>query len=232
MKKVFSLLILLFLGSSFTLDSNRLKSTPLFNGKDLSGWHWDVPEMDNNKEAVNPFFVRDGLLVTRGTPGGHLITDASFSNYRVEFDYRFAAKPANCGALVHVSKSRRLYKMFPQSIEVQLMHQNGGDFWCIGENIEVPNMEERRGPKEKWGVDGDKNRRIPNLTGNVENNPGEWNHMVIECFEDKVKVWLNNRMVNYGFNATATSGQFALQSEGAEVEFRHINLSKIKSLTQ
>lgn len=42
--------------------------------------------------------------------------------------------------------------MFPQSIEVQMMHEQAGDFWCIVENIAVPDMERRRGPKETWGI--------------------------------------------------------------------------------
>lgn len=47
----------------------------LFNGKDLSGWHPDVPAKDSVPPLINPFIVRNGLLVSPGTPGGHLITD-------------------------------------------------------------------------------------------------------------------------------------------------------------
>lgn len=32
-------------------------------------------------------------------------------------------------------------------------------------------------------------------------------------------------MVNHGFNATAQKGQIAIQAEGAEVEFRKIELN-------
>ena len=56
--------------------------------------------------------------------------------------------------------------MFPQSIEVQMNHPHAGDFWCIEENIEVPDMETRRPRKEGQrygGSDGDA-RRILNLT--------------------------------------------------------------------
>jgi hypothetical protein len=199
----------------------------LINGKDLTGWHIDVPEMDTNKTARNPFIIRNGLLVSLGTPGGHLITNDTFENYQVDIEYRFAGVPGNCGALVHVSKPRRLYGMFPQSIECQMMHDNAGDFWCIGENIIVPDMEKRRGPKENWGVDGDKNRRIPNLTDSTEHKVGEWNHFIIECLGNEVKVWLNDTLVNYGYDATARRGQFAIQSEGSEVEFRKIVLQPI-----
>ncbi|PSR57338.1 DUF1080 domain-containing protein [Adhaeribacter arboris] len=238
-----SILLLLVLGFfSFTKSNNaggpsasdslQIKSKSLFNGKDLTGWHVDVPQMDNNAKARNPFIVRKGLLVSLGTPEGHLITDAKYQNYRLELEYRFAAKPGNCGALVHVSTPRALYEMFPKSIEVQMMHQNAGDFWCIEEDITVPNMEKRRGPKEKWGVNGDKLRRIPNLTDGSEKPLGQWNSLTIECLDNAVKVWVNNDLVNYGFNATARQGQIALQAEGSEVEFRKVLLTPITKLSK
>lgn len=203
----------------------------LFNGKDLEGWHMDVPLMDTVPNAPKPFIVRNGNLVSLGEPRGHLITDKSYKNYRFDVDYRFVEDPGNCGVLVHVSVPRRLYKMFPQSIEVQMQHGEAGDFWCIGENIEVPNMVERRGPKEKWGVDGDGNRRILNLK-NAENPLGEWNHMRIECVGNEVKVWVNQSLVNYGFNTTTDHGQLALQAEGAEVAFKNIMLQSIQKLDE
>jgi hypothetical protein len=203
----------------------------LFNGKNLDGWHVDVPEMDDNPDAVNPFIVRDGMLVSLGTPGGHLITDAAYSNFRWEIEYRFAGKPGNCGALVHASTPRALYEMFPKSLEVQMMHENAGDFWCIVEDITVPDMEKRRGPKEEWGITEGKKRRIPNLTNGSEHKVGEWNHMVIECLDREIKVWVNGDMVNYGFDCTAKEGQLAVQAEGSEVEFRKLELTPITSLS-
>ena len=196
----------------------------LFNGKDLAGWHIDVPEMDSSKSATSPFIVRNGLLVSLGTPAGHLITDSIFRNYRLSVRYRFAGKPGNCGVLVHASTPRALYKMFPQSLEVQMMHENAGDFWCIREDIELPNMEKRRGLKENWGIVEGKERRIINVTDGSEKAVGEWNDMKIECFETTVTVWVNGQLVNQGKNGTANKGQIAIQAEGAEVEFSKIEL--------
>jgi hypothetical protein len=212
--------------------SCQAQTKSLFNGKDLSGWHADVPEMDNNSSVKTPFIVRNGLLVSLGNPGGHLITDATYQNYRLEVEYRFAGEPGNCGVLVHASTPRALYKMFPKSIEVQMMHENAGDFWCIVEDITVPDMEKRRGDKKQWGTTEDKLRRILNLTDGSEKPLGQWNRMVIECLNDSVKVWLNNDLVNYGFNCTAKKGQIALQAEGAEVEFRKVALTPITSLSE
>ena len=226
----FLCLALIVLGCKSSV-APKAGSKSLFNGKDLSGWHVDVPELDKNPQGINPFLVRNGLLVSLGTPNGHLITDAIYENYRLEVEYRFAGKPGNCGALVHASTPRALYSMFPKSIEVQMMHENAGDFWCIVEDISVPEMEKRRGPKEKWGITEGKERRIVNLTDGTEKPLGEWNRMVIECLNAEVKVTLNDVLVNHGFGATATKGQIALQAEGSEVEFRKVMLTPIKKLS-
>ena len=141
--------------------------------------------------------------------------------------YRFAGTPGNCGILVHASKPRMLYGMFPQSIEAQMNHENAGDFWCIGEDISVPDMEKRRGDKKDWGTTEGKLRRIFNLTDGSEKPVGEWNAMVIECSKNTIKVWVNGDLVNDGYDCTATEGQIAVQAEGAEVEFRKIALTPI-----
>ena len=231
MKKIHLISISLLL--SVTACTNpRNEGKSLFNGKDLTGWHWDVPAMDTNPDTINPFIVRNGLLVSLGNPGGHLITDEIYMNYRLEAEYRFAGKTGNCGVLVHASTPRALYGMFPASIEVQMEHQNAGDFWCIIEDITTPDMEARRGPREKWGGTEDKLRNIKNLTDNSEKPAGEWNNMVIECVDREIKVWVNGDLVNYGFDCTADRGQIAIQAEGSEVEFRKLELTPIKRLTK
>ncbi len=210
----------------------KMGSRALFNGKDLTGWHVDVPKMDDDPKLKGPFIVREGMLVSLGEPRGHLITDAVHENYRLEVQYRFAAKPGNCGVLVHASTPRALSNMFPKSLEVQMLHMNAGDFWCIHEDITVPNMVERRGPREKWGSTGGKNRRIKNLTDNSEKPLGEWNTMIVECFGDVIKVWVNGDLVNHGTGCTASRGQIAVQAEGSEVEFRKVELTPIAKLSE
>jgi hypothetical protein len=121
--------------------------------------------------------------------------------------------------------------MFPKSIEVQMNHGHAGDFWCIVEDITVPDMVQRRGPMENWGITEGKARRILNLTDDSEKPAGEWNSMAIECLQDNVKVWVNGDLVNHGTQCTATKGQIALQAEGSEVEFRKLTLAPILKLT-
>ena len=202
----------------------------IFNGKDLSGWTADVPEADKNPEIKPSFIVRDGKLVSLGRPLGHLVSDKEYSNYRLTVEYRFTGKAGNCGVLVHSSEPRMLYKMFPKSIEVQMQSGNAGDFWCIGENIEVPDMEKRRPKKEGQAYGGgDKDaRNIKNLTDDSEKPLGEWNTMVITCKQDTITVQVNGTEVNAGTKCTASKGKIALQAEGTEVEFRKVELEPVR----
>lgn len=226
------ILLVAVLGLAMVTTIAEAQPRELFNGRDLSGWHVDVPAMDRDPSARNPFIVRNGLLVSLGTPGGHLITDVAHEDYRLEVQYRFAGEPGNAGVLVHASTPRALYQMFPRSIEVQMMHQNAGDFWSIIEDIRVPDQVRRRGPRAEWGTTEGKQRRTLNLTDGSEHPVGEWNTMVIEALDDEIKVWVNGHLVNHGLAATADEGQIALQAEGSEVEFRRVRLTPISELSE
>lgn len=202
----------------------------LFNGKDLSGWKADVPKADDQPDLPASFLVRDGMLVSKGEPRGHLLTEKSYKDYKLVVEYRFPGEVGNCGVLVHASTPRFLAKMFPQSIEVQMQSGDAGDFWCIGENIEVPDMEKRRprrDPSQKFGGGPQDARRIINLTDGSEKKPGEWNTMEITCKGDEVIVTVNGVLVNHGKNATVKEGKIALQAEGSEVEFRKVVLTDL-----
>jgi hypothetical protein len=51
--------------------------------------------------------------------------------------------------------------------------------------------------------------------------------MKVECKGDTIKVWVNGIMVNEGVGSSVTKGQIGLQSEGAEIEFRKLELTKL-----
>jgi hypothetical protein len=197
--------------------SQQFGPVALFDGKSLKGWHEDVPSNDGKDVPVPAFIVREGVLVSLGEPRGHLISDAQFENYKLTVEYRWTKTPGNSGVLVHSSIPRARNNMLPRCLEVQLMSGNAGDFYMLGETIK------KRGATEP--VSG---IRIPNTTDNSEKPAGEWNTMVVECLGNTVKVWVNGDFVNDGVECSATRGQIAIQSEGAEIEFRKIEILKIQ----
>ena len=230
MKPTFLYFIFLISFSYSLVSKSKVQS--LFNGEDLSGWSMDIPAHDKKPELPKSFIVRNSMLVSLGKTSGHLLTDKEYENYRLIAEYRFTGKPGNCGILVHASKLRNLYKMYPKSIEVQMNHTHAGDFWCIVEDIKVPDMVKRRGAKEKWGITEGKARRILNLTDGSENPVGDWNRMKIECLKDEVKVWVNGELVNQGHGCTAQKGKLSIQAEGSEVEFRRFDIMSINKLSK
>lgn len=189
------------------------KTIPLFNGKDLVGWTADVPDRDKDPSLPNPFVVRDGLLVSLGKPMGHLITTESFKNYRLVVEWRWPKDPGNSGVIVHVSEPRALRDFLPKGIEAQLMSGNAGDFHLFQETLHKPGAAKERAGKK--------------LVEGAERPVGEWNAMIVECREDEIKVWVNGTLVNHGVGSSARKGKIALQSEGAEIEFRKVELAKL-----
>ena len=94
----------------------------------------------------------------------------------------------------------------------------------------MPDMEKRRPRKEGQnygGMAGDA-RRILNLTDGSEKPLGEWNTMVIDARDRAVTVWVNGDLVKNGLNATTDRGKIAIQAEGAEVEFRKVEIGPLK----
>jgi hypothetical protein len=187
----------------------------LFNGKDLSGWNYDLAKPGVKMEDV--WSVADGVLRCKGRPNGYIITKKNdFKNYRLQFDWRWpTGKGGNSGCLVHCSTPRAL-GIWCKSVEVQLMSGNAGDFWLIGTDLDVPDEAKRT-----------EDRRRVNLTDGTEKTPGKWNHMDIVCRGDEIIVKINGVLVNHATKANVTQGAISLQSEGTPIEFRQVTLTPL-----
>ena len=118
------------------------KWTPLFNGKDLTGWtpKFQGGELGENYAAT--FRVEDGLLrvaydgyTNFNGRFGHLFYQIPYSNYVLRLEYRFIGPQTpggpnwalrNSGVMIHsqIPASMGKDQDFPVSIEVQLL---GGD---------------------------------------------------------------------------------------------------------
>lgn len=58
----------------------------------------------------------------------------------------------------------------------------------------------------------------------VEKALGEWNALEIIANGADIKIFLNNQFVNHVFNSTPREGRIQIQSEGAEMFFRRVDL--------
>ena len=188
----------------------------LFNGKNLDGWTFAVIDPEVKPDAV--WSVKDGMVICKGRPPGVMRTvKDDFSNYELTLEWRWApdSKPGNSGLLVHASSPREMF-VWPKSLEVQLGHENAGDFWMIGETVAV----EGTSPQGRRWVKRQKSS---------ENEPGEWNTMKVRCKDDTITVWVNDVLMNEGTGLSASKGAICLQSEGAEIHFRKVELVPLES---
>lgn len=201
---------------SVTTAEEKKQAQQLFNGKDLSNWAWVTDAKGSKLEDV--WSIKNGVLHCTGNPRGYVRTNKNdYRDYLLIVEWRWPGKGGNNGVLVHSTTPGAL-GVWPKSIEVQLAHDNAGDFWVIGTDLDVPNEETRK-----------KGRRHLNLTDSSEKSLGEWNRMEITCQSDEIVVKVNGELVNRAENCSVTDGAISLQSEGTPIEFRRVELMALQS---
>jgi hypothetical protein len=217
------LIVCLVITSALASAQPGKKPIPLFNGKDLTGWIpylWNsaAKQQDTATPASAVWSVENGVLICQGKPSGYIRTEKEYENYKLSLEWRWAegATRGNNGVLVHTSTPNAL-GVWPKSIEVQLAMGNAGDFWVIGTELMVPDVEKRR-----------QGRRHFNLTDNSEKPAGEWNRMEITAKGDELIVHVNGDLVNHATKCNVTRGAISLQSEGALAYFRNIYLTPLE----
>lgn len=193
------------------------KEIKLFNGKDLSGWTYYLT--DSNKKMSDVWSVdpKEKIIICKGNPAGYIRTEKKYTNYVLKLQWRFnpvTRQAGNSGVLLRVVGED---KVWPRSVEAQLMSGQAGDFWLIdGAPLTTP--KERVNP-------GAERNRIRIKTN--EKPIGEWNEYEIVVNGGKVTLKVNGEVLNEGTDAEEVAGYIALQSEGSEIHFRNIVLREI-----
>lgn len=191
---------------------------PLFNGKDFTGWRKFV----DPKSGVDPdriWQVQNGMIRCEGSVNGYLITEKEYGDFVLRLQWRWGDKVThqrNSGVFVWVTGPD---KIWPRAVEAQLFSGHAGDIWLVdGFKLDVDPA--RRDPKNP--------RHYFRLKDHVERPIGEWNQYEITCKGDTLRLVINGQLVNEGRNAERTRGKILLQSEGAEIFFRDIQLKHLR----
>ncbi len=186
--------------------------TPLFNGKDLSGWTYHLSE--DNAKVDDVWTVKDGVLKCAGKPRGYIRTEKDYENYVLKLQWRFDPEkgPGNSGVLLRVVGED---KVWPKSIEAQLKSLNAGDIWNIDKVRMTVDPERTEG------------RRTIKLHETNEKPLGEWNEYEITVDHGTVTLKVNGLVQNVATECEEVAGKIALQSEGAAIDFRNIELKPL-----
>jgi hypothetical protein len=190
---------------------------PLFNGKDFTGWRKYVdPRSGADPDKI--WQVKDGQIRCEGSVNGYLITDKDYGDFELRLQWRWGDKvksERNSGVFVWVSGPD---KIWPKGVEAQLFINHAGDIWLV-DNFKLNVDPARRDPRTS--------RHFLRRKDGVEKAVGQWNQYDITCKGDTIKLVVNGELENEGRGAERTRGKILLQSEGAEIYFRNIELKHL-----
>lgn len=223
-------------GSS-TARADDEGAVALFNGKNLDGWyvffrHADT-KSDPRADTKKVIQVEDGVVHISGEEFGYMMTEKEYENYRLTVEFKWGDKKwpprdapttrRDSGILYHCVGPD---KVWPKSIECQIQEHDCGDFFLVAGTTIVRDGQTYPGtdltdPKKKVGG------RIVK-TKDTEKPRGEWNTVEVICDGDSVVHIVNGEVVNQGTKASVTRGKILLQSEGAEVYYRKVELRPLK----
>jgi hypothetical protein len=191
--------------------------TPLFNGKDLSGW---VPV----QVAPNTFTVRDGIIVSTGVPTGVMRTDRQYENFELELEWKHIVPQGNAGLFVWSYPITALGQPFTKSIEVQILDgRNGETYTSHGDIFSIHGARMKPDRPHPKGAE----RCLPS---EFRCKPaGEWNHYRVVCNDGVIKLSVNGKEVSGGSQCTPRKGYICLESEGTECHFRNIRIKELPS---
>ncbi len=189
---------------------NNIENVQLFNGNDLSNWEFYLKDNTVNPSGV--FTVLDGVIHITGNPFGYMRTRETYSDYRLHVEWRWPVEATNSGVFIHAQKPDAIWI---KTFESQLAAGNAGDLICMGGT----DMNEH---KDKSTI------VIKKMSPSSEKTVGEWNTMEVICKENTIEVHVNGMLQNKGTGLTASSGHICLQSEGKDIEFRNVFLTKLK----
>lgn len=204
------------------VQTSAQEFTQLFNGKDLKGWSTFLKTKGKNNDPDTIFSIVNGLLKITGKEFGYIVTDQTFVNFHLIVEFKWGEKKyppremrvRDNGILYHVVQDD---KVWPRSIECQIQEGDCGDFWLI-DSVTMIMDGVRTQPT--------KNTRLVKKKDN-EKPTGEWNIIEVISVNGKCTHIVNGVVVNEGEDASLRSGKILIQSEGAEIFYRRIDIKKL-----
>lgn len=183
--------------------------TSLFNGQNLSNWEFFLK--DNSVDPATVFTVKNAAIHIKGDPFGYMRTRETFKNYKLHLEYSWPSEVTNSGVFIHTQNPDGIW---PTCFEIQLMGGNAGDFICMGKS----DMAER----------ADKSSIVVKKSKPSNEVPvGEWNTLEVICKDNTIEVFVNGTLQNTASGINLSEGHICLQSEGKDIEFRNIYVSKL-----
>ena len=188
--------------------------TPMFNGKDLSGWVAEgaVTFRDGNEKKPN-WTVQDGMIHCEGHGYGFLRYDDMLKDFIVRLEFRLT-KGCNSGLGIRGTKyTGGSTRPSAYGYEMQILDDGGKD------------------PHKHSG--GSLYRHVAPKVSAMR-PAGEWNKIEVDCRGPKIKITLNGKVIQDLDQSTVRSlekkpleGYFSVQLHGRVVDYRNLRVKKL-----
>jgi len=160
-------------------------------------------------------------------------------------------KARDGGILLHSNGEDGAYDgTWMHSVECQIIEGGTGDFIVVSDGsdkikITSPVAQQVQGNSNVFQLEGnpkiitggridwyDRDPNWKDIKGfrgskDIENPIGEWNKLECIVNQDKITIFLNGKLVNKAFDVKPSKGRIQIQSEGAELFFRKIDLTHL-----
>jgi hypothetical protein len=188
---------------------------PLFNGKDLTGWH-----CYGGKAEV--WKAEDGLLVCAAEGGGWLGTERDYADFVLRLEYRLQAA-GNSGVYLRAPEKGHISRV---GMEIQILDDDHPRYKGLDYYQYTGSLYHVVPPKR-----------------HVTKPAGQWNAMEIRCEGRRLVVLVNGvKVVDEDLDRlredkavakehpglARTTGRLGLQSHSERVEFRRLRVKELK----
>ncbi|HTN05897.1 DUF1080 domain-containing protein [Agriterribacter sp.] len=182
----------------------------------------------NVNTANDTWMLKDDTLVCKGLPIGVMRSERQFENFIMHVEWRHMEAGGNSGVFVW-SSARPGSNRLPDGVEVQMLEldwvklnkQNGvtppiayvhGELFGVGGVTTTPDN-----PR------GERSKSIENLC----KGRGQWNTYDVVCVDGVIKLSVNGKFVNGVAHASQKKGYLCLESEGALIHFRNLQVVEL-----
>lgn len=216
--------------------------------------------INNDPLGVYTIIEEDGepAIKVTGEVFGTLITEKEYSNYHVKLQFKWGEKkwpprlhmPRDAGLLYHgFGEPGSVSQRWHPTQECQIQEGDTGDYWPIGDvTIDIPSAKtdtakwwayKPSAPLHRYFFSKEMSERRCIKYPDNERPHGQWNTVEVIALGDssihlvngKVVMRLyHSRSIKDGVSVPLTSGKIALQSEGAEVFYRRVEIRAITTM--
>ena len=194
--------------------------TPLFNGKDLSGWRYGGAKEAPAKSGKG-YQVENGVLYCTAADGGNLYTEKEYANFVLRFDFKLEANSNNGIAIRSPLEGDAAY----QGIELQVLDDSGSQYQTL----------------QPFQYHGSVYGVVAAKRGS-QKPVGEWNTQEVVCDGRKIKVTLNGtvivdanlddvkdpKVLEAHPGLARKTGHIGFLGHGTRVEFRNVRVKELK----